>query len=67
MKKTYSAPCTVREFVMHDTRLLKSGSIQNATGDIQHGIEEDNSKDFEAGAKGGLWGNGTPGSSPWDD
>lgn len=52
---------------MHDTRLLKSGSIQNATGDIQHGIEEDNSKDFEAGAKGGLWGNGTPDSSPWDD
>ena len=52
---------------MHDARLLTANSIQNATGDIQHGIQEDNSEGFEAGAKGGLWGNGPSGSSPWDD
>ena len=39
--------------------LMLTGSIQNTTGDVQTGVQENNKDDFEAGSKDhqtNLWG-----------
>lgn len=67
MKKKYSTPLTSIENAIPGSQLLRAGSIQNANGSVQHGIDENKEEDFEAGAKGGLWGDDSQTESPWDD
>lgn len=51
MKKTYISPSiTVIDTDMQ--ALMIAASIQNEDGDVQHGVGEDGSDDFEAGAGG---------------
>lgn len=66
MKKKYSTPCTSIEFALPASQLMKAGSIQNASGDVQTGINDNDDDNFEAGAKGGFWGKDTDFGDPWD-
>lgn len=66
MKRQYIHPCAMVIQLAHE-HLMKAVSIQNATGDIQKNVEENDDEDFEAGAKRGSWNANTGGSSRWDD
>ena len=49
MKKQYIKPTAVKVAVKGT--LMHTGSIQNTTGDVQTGVQENNNGDFEAGSK----------------
>ncbi len=55
MKKQYIKPLST-EVKFADEVLMHASSIQNIEADTQHGIEENNEDDFEAGAKDNKWG-----------
>lgn len=57
MKKQYMQPTAAKVAVKE--ALMYTGSIQNTTGDVQTGVQENNKDDFEAGSKDhqtNLWG-----------
>lgn len=49
MKKQYIKPIAVKMAVKGT--LMHTGSIQNTTGDVQTGVQENNKDGFEAGSK----------------
>lgn len=49
MKKQYIKPIAVKVAVKGT--LMHTGSIQNTTGDVQTGVQENNKDGFEAGSK----------------
>lgn len=61
MKKVYVKP-SMESATFSMENLLHATSIVNETDDVQTGIKEDSSKDFEAGAKD----NNNPWSA-WDE
>lgn len=50
MKKVYVKP-SMESATFSMENLLHATSIENEKGDVQPGIKEDGSEDFEAGAK----------------
>ena len=57
MKKQYMQPTAVKVAVKE--ALMHTGSIQNTKGDVQTGVETNDTDDFEAGSKDhqtNLWG-----------
>ncbi len=57
MKRQYIKP-TAEAVNFADEAIMQASSIQNIEGDTQHGIQENNDDDFEAGAKDNKgWGN----------
>lgn len=50
MKKMYVKPSMKSESLFMEPLMIAT-SIQNIAGDVQHGIGENDSDDFEAGAK----------------
>ncbi len=61
MKKQYMQPTAVKVAVMG--ALMHTGSVQNTTGDVQTGVQENNKDGFEAGSKDhstNLW-------NKWDE
>lgn len=57
MKRQYIKP-TAEEVNFADEAIMIASSMQNIEGDTQHGIQENNDDDFEAGAKDNKgWGN----------
>ncbi len=57
MKRQYIKP-TAEAVNFADEAIMQASSMQNIEGDTQHGIQENNDDDFEAGAKDNKgWGN----------
>lgn len=56
MKKQYIKPLST-EVKFADEALMIASSVQNIQDDTQHGIDSNDSDDFEAGAKDNKWGN----------
>lgn len=51
MKKQYMQPTAAIVAVNMGALLQPASSIQNTTGDVQTGVQENNKDDFEAGSK----------------
>lgn len=51
MKKQYMQPTATIVAVNMGVLLQTANSIQNTTGDVQTGVQENNKDDFEAGSK----------------
>lgn len=50
MKKVYVKP-SMKSVTLFMDPLMQATSIENASGDVQTGIKEDDRDDFEAGSK----------------